>query len=183
MSVTIGEMAIIWDPVTATRLFLNLEHRKGKIHVLWFKSGNLKIGIYVWILYRAKTTTIISFKPILCQKMFLLNFKPFLCYRLCKTTNIKMFFLDLRDFEQFGWLVWSRNGQHDTVVSHGDLSTESALMENVGVHLQARVDIFRDLGTDLSKKLHPSRWHEADFPLWKCFFFVYVLLARENLGK
>lgn len=61
-----------------------------------------------------------------------------------------MFFSDLRDFEEFGRVVWSRNGQLDAVVSHGDLSTESALMENVGVYLQARVDVFRDVGTDLS---------------------------------
>lgn len=61
-----------------------------------------------------------------------------------------MFFSDVRDFEEFGWVVWSRNGQLDTVVSHGDLSKESALMENVGVHLQTRADVFRDVGTDLS---------------------------------
>lgn len=61
-----------------------------------------------------------------------------------------MFFSDLRDFEEFGWVVWRRNGQLDTVASHGDLSTESAFMENVGVHLQARVDVFRDVGPDLS---------------------------------
>lgn len=61
-----------------------------------------------------------------------------------------MFFSDLRDFEEFGWVVWRRNGQLDTVAPHGDLSTESAFMENVGVHLQARVDVLRDVGPDLS---------------------------------
>lgn len=61
-----------------------------------------------------------------------------------------MFFSDLRDFEEFGWVVWSRNGQLDTVLPHGDLSTEAALVENVGVHLQARADVFGDLGTNLS---------------------------------
>lgn len=61
-----------------------------------------------------------------------------------------MFFSDLRDFEEFGWLVWSRNCQLDTVAPHGDLSMESTLMENVGVHRQARVDVFRDVRTDLS---------------------------------
>lgn len=75
--------------------------------------------------------------------------------------------LDLRDFEEFCWVAWSRDSQLYTVLFHGDLSTESALMENVGVHLQARVDIFRDVGTHVGYKLHPGRWQEADFALWK----------------
>lgn len=87
-----------------------------------------------------------------------------------------MVFWDLRDFEEFGWAVWSRNGQLDAVVSHGDLGTESAFMENVGVHLQARVDVFRDVGTDLSQKLHPSGGHEADFTLWKDKTRLYSIL-------
>lgn len=44
-------------------------------------------------------------------------------------------------------------------------------MENVGIHLQARVDIFRDVGTEMSYKLHPSGWQEADFALWKHKYF------------
>lgn len=64
--------------------------------------------------------------------------------------SFKTLFSNLRDFEEFGWVVWGRNGQLDSVMSHGDLSTESALMENVGVHLQARVDVLRDVRTDLS---------------------------------
>lgn len=82
-----------------------------------------------------------------------------------KILSTKRFSPDLRDFEEFCWVVWSRDGQLDSILSHGDLSTESTLVENIGVHLQARGDIFGDVGTDLSYKLHPSRWHEAKFTL------------------
>lgn len=71
----------------------------------------------------------------------------------------------LRHFDEFCGSRWSRDGQLDLVVGHRDLGTEALFVENVGVHLQSRVGIFRDVGAKLSYKLNASRGHEGNFTL------------------
>lgn len=78
-------------------------------------------------------------------------------------------FVDLRDFDEFRWARGCRDSELDTVGSHGNLGCEAALVEHVGVHLQARVDKLREVDTNLSHKLHASRGHKGDFALWKHF--------------
>lgn len=77
--------------------------------------------------------------------------------------------VDLRYFDEFCWASGCGNSELDTVGSHGNLGCEAALVEHVGVHLQARVDKLREVGTDLSHELHTSRRHEGNFAL--CMHF------------
>lgn len=77
--------------------------------------------------------------------------------------------VDLRDFDEFCGASGCRDSELDTVRSHGNLGYQSALVEHVGVHLQARIDKLREVGTNLSHELHTGRWHEGNFALWTRF--------------
>lgn len=80
--------------------------------------------------------------------------------------------VDLRDFDEFRWAGGCGDSKLDTVGSHGNLGCEAALVEHVGVHLQARVDKLREVGTNLSHKLHAGRRHEGNFALWTHFQLI-----------
>lgn len=59
----------------------------------------------------------------------------------------------LRHFEELRGIRWSRNRQLDLFISHWDFGFDPSLKEKVCVHLQPRINKFRDVWANLSDEL------------------------------
>lgn len=77
-----------------------------------------------------------------------------------------MGFFFLPHTENLNWAFRSWDGQLDLIVSHRNFGSYTTLMVDVGVQLQARVNIVWEVRTNFSHKFNTSRWHKSDLSLW-----------------
>lgn len=64
------------------------------------------------------------------------------------------------DSEEFCGALWSRDGELDLVLLHGDLGTEGTLVEQVGLHFNGRDNKLGHLDPHLSHELNSNRGTE-----------------------